>query len=665
MGYGLIVAGGPEGRYTLELDRGEAQRLALVAALTAQAGRLQTDRDELLAKVAEADAKEAAQQALVAAAYDAYAALANGLPAGALPPESTVLANAIALLKQLQMAHGPLRLRLAATEFDLAATARQLNEWQTFPAVVQSQAWCCDYTETAGGYVATVEIPGEPALTLVAPGGRPWAQGDGTITEERKAAALAWVGGRLGTAQAALDDVESQITAAEAAQTTLAANLSSAQTAYLAVQNATTDAAVKRATKALSDKQFELSGLRVRRVGLAKRVTELQQQQAYWTARPASAEPDVGDGYVRARELMSPAQAFFNAALLPGWQRWRPTYRWGVLSGINWDDDTADVQLAEALSSAQRLPVNHAASLSAVPVSYMHCDARCFSLGERVVVRFRGQEWSEPEVIGYLDTPRPCPPTFGGTIPPLTFTELEAGSFNLAAFWTGGKPPLNWEVVEGELPAGMSIDSAGLLSGTPTTSGSFPGLVVRCSDALYELGSNRRYEDSNVFEIEVEPAWEFLTPVEFEQSGGVSIEGGTAEYLKQVLVSLVFSNDPLSCAVSQTRQTNNAGTNIGAQLQTEGFVTAGASGLPALWYRMSVTGSAPTADNGTATGPALSTWHAAAVGSSTWSWVLSSSQNGRVKEADYTLEIARDAAGSNIVSTITGAVYVEHIDDGV
>jgi hypothetical protein len=47
---------------------------------------------------------------------------------------------------------------------------------------------------------------------------------------------------------------------------------------------------------------------------------------------------------------------------------------------------------------------------------------------------------------------------------------------------TGGTSPYSWAVTAGALPPGMSLSAAGLLSGTPTASGSYP-VTVTVSDA--------------------------------------------------------------------------------------------------------------------------------------------------------------------------------------
>ncbi len=68
----------------------------------------------------------------------------------------------------------------------------------------------------------------------------------------------------------------------------------------------------------------------------------------------------------------------------------------------------------------------------------------------------------------------------------ITSTTLPAGtvgtaySSSLAA--TGGVPPYTWALASGSLPAGITLSSTGVLSGTPTQTGSFP-FLARVSDS--------------------------------------------------------------------------------------------------------------------------------------------------------------------------------------
>ena len=51
---------------------------------------------------------------------------------------------------------------------------------------------------------------------------------------------------------------------------------------------------------------------------------------------------------------------------------------------------------------------------------------------------------------------------------------------------TGGEPPYSWTVTSGNLPDGLSLSSAGLISGTPTASGVY-SFTVQVSDALSSM----------------------------------------------------------------------------------------------------------------------------------------------------------------------------------
>lgn len=130
---------------------------------------------------------------------------------------------------------------------------------------------------------------------------------------------------------------------------------------------------------------------------------------------PGAPTPNTAlDGSLMNRELLSPATAYYNAALLPGWQKYKPTFRWGTISAIDHEAETCTVALADALSSAQRLDVNQSATLADVPITYMQCGHTVFEVGDRVVVKFQGLQWENPRVIGFLDNPRACLwPMFG------------------------------------------------------------------------------------------------------------------------------------------------------------------------------------------------------------------------------------------------------------
>lgn len=125
---------------------------------------------------------------------------------------------------------------------------------------------------------------------------------------------------------------------------------------------------------------------------------------------PGARAPVAADGKFLAREAMSGPQAYFNAAILPGWQKFKPTYRFGTITFLDAENNLADVSLQAATSSAQALNVNRETELTDVPIEYMTCNAAAFEEGDEVVVQFVGQNFSQPKVIGFKTNPKPCIP---------------------------------------------------------------------------------------------------------------------------------------------------------------------------------------------------------------------------------------------------------------
>lgn len=138
------------------------------------------------------------------------------------------------------------------------------------------------------------------------------------------------------------------------------------------------------------------------------RTIEINGEQPQLLIAPMAPAPDGSEGLMTHRLAMSPAATFVNAAILPGWQKFAPTYRVGEITAIDYDAETCDVDLDAALSSAQDLDINQASSLSAVPIEYMTCNADVFEVGDRVVVRFDDQDWEQPKVIGFESNPKEC-----------------------------------------------------------------------------------------------------------------------------------------------------------------------------------------------------------------------------------------------------------------
>jgi hypothetical protein len=114
---------------------------------------------------------------------------------------------------------------------------------------------------------------------------------------------------------------------------------------------------------------------------------------------------------------MSPAQAFYNWAVYPGWQKWMPTYRTGVVTLKYKDDDDVwqlEVTLDAAASHAQSLDINPDAGTGVLKppqlsVQYLTCHGAAFAEGDRVIVSFPERKFDgEAVVVGFVEEPKSC-----------------------------------------------------------------------------------------------------------------------------------------------------------------------------------------------------------------------------------------------------------------
>ena len=139
------------------------------------------------------------------------------------------------------------------------------------------------------------------------------------------------------------------------------------------------------------------------------RTLEIDGEQDLIVLAPYAAPPVlIRDGGLRVRDIQSPAGAFYNAAMLPGWQKYRPQFRYGTISNIDYATDRCSVTLANATSTAQGLDINQSNTLNSVPIVYSGCNSAVFVNGDRVVVQFTNRDWTNPRVIGFLDNPKAC-----------------------------------------------------------------------------------------------------------------------------------------------------------------------------------------------------------------------------------------------------------------
>jgi len=314
MGKATIVSGGENGQYQVRLDYGKATQTERLAAIAARLAALVGLIAQALQDLNTQEYTGAQVEAEVEAAINAYVATAQALAALPADTEPAVLKAVQDAVKTALKTHtealtklaaavrktAPLRLAWQALKAEQVQLQKDQAKWAALVLEETVQAWCADLTEDATGEVATVEIPGESKLVLIA---------------------------------------------------------------------------------------------------------------------PAAPVPTAAHGALVAREVQTPAQVFFNAAILPGWQKYRPTHRRGVITAVDEALDKADVTL-EVLdkSSAQGLGIDQAQTLAAVPVEYMTCNAGAFAVGDKCVVRFDQQDWTRPRVVGFVDNPRACNVALSGIV---------------------------------------------------------------------------------------------------------------------------------------------------------------------------------------------------------------------------------------------------------
>ena len=242
-----------------------------------------------------------------------------------------------------------------------------------------------------------------------------------------------------------LADLAGLITMATTNVNTALAELASAQTtlndAIAEMVDETTRKAVTDATTAVLTKQQSVSRARMTYASLIVEQQSLQKEQARLTtamedesmaawcadltenlatgATVGTAEINgEGDqiiilpggattnalGKLQHAGVSTGAAVFYNKALLPCWQKWKPTYRVGTITELDKEADTASVTLDVAVGE-QGLDINQEASLVDIPIEYMTYNASAFNVGRRVLIEFEDQEWSGAKIIGFESYP--------------------------------------------------------------------------------------------------------------------------------------------------------------------------------------------------------------------------------------------------------------------
>lgn len=189
------------------------------------------------------------------------------------------------------------------------------------------------------------------------------------------------------------------------------------------------------------------------------------------------------DGALFPNLAQSGVQIYFNAAVLPGVQKWFPRYRVGEITRLQMD--LCNLRLDDARSSAQGLPINEAELLMDVPIVYMDCNGSAFKEGDRVLVRFTS---NGPLVIGFESDPVPCS-LFGFVFEPAKWEPGPAPTYK-AAKQTYGEP---FEDMSGQInpPLGTDDGSSSAWTAKPDA-----------SELVIQRGNARSYGNKNWFNSE-------------------------------------------------------------------------------------------------------------------------------------------------------------------
>jgi uncharacterized protein YkwD len=122
------------------------------------------------------------------------------------------------------------------------------------------------------------------------------------------------------------------------------------------------------------------------------------------------------DSQLRHAEVMSPEMTFYDLAMEPGHLKWRPAWRYGVITAMAGDFCSVTISAASDryVNSGVGLGLGSVHSINAqpdfigVPIEYPTCNGLVFTVGDEVLLRFDSQDRAAPRVVGFRRVPRPC-----------------------------------------------------------------------------------------------------------------------------------------------------------------------------------------------------------------------------------------------------------------
>ncbi|WP_319406186.1 hypothetical protein [uncultured Desulfosarcina sp.] len=181
----------------------------------------------------------------------------------------------------------------------------------------------------------------------------------------------------------------------------------------------------------------------------------------------------VRDGQATPFLTLPVADAMRNFAIMPAIQKWRPTFRYGVVSNVDQENSTCSVNLDGCWSGIQNLDINHQTHFDNVPIEYMNCNGEAFENGDHVLVRWEPYKTTgQVKVIGFKNNPKPCeggpyvvintqtgiPPYNDWNLRSVIIWDVTLGDYARHDDFDGLEWPLSWNQVKDFLAALDTIE---------------------------------------------------------------------------------------------------------------------------------------------------------------------------------------------------------------
>jgi hypothetical protein len=197
----------------------------------------------------------------------------------------------------------------------------------------------------------------------------------------------------------------------------------------------------------------------------------------------------VADGDLVNLEMMSPESTWFNLAVLPYLNKWKPKYRRGHITGTVGDLFTVELEETSTKYNAISVTPEKKGILLNVPATYMECNAAAFQVGDFIIVEFIDRDLEKPKIIGFASDPRPC----SGII---CFPASKAHPNGWGKPFTAGTPPVEINSPLGSLQEVKSTSGVSLISSDKSVASSI--LKVSSRGGLVKVGNIAEWTSNDV-----------------------------------------------------------------------------------------------------------------------------------------------------------------------